>query len=71
MSRINNIEVVLKNQYERGYQKGIRHGLKLMEERLLLACENGNPIEINGGAYFIKDAISNLHDIFTDLEGEE
>lgn len=68
MSRINNMEIVLKNQYEKGYQDGIKHGLKLMEQRLLLACENGNPIEIGGRAYFIKSDIQNLKDIFEDLE---
>lgn len=41
-----------------------------MEERLLLACENGNPIEINGRAYFIKSDIQNLRDIFEDLEAD-
>lgn len=71
MSRINNMESVLKNQYERGYQDGIKHGLKLMEQRLLLAYENGNPINIEGRAYFVKSDIQNLKDIFEDLEGEE
>ena len=60
----------IKEIYERGYQDGIKHGLKLMEERLLLACENGNPIEINGRAYFIKSDIQNLRDIFEDLEAD-
>lgn len=68
MSRIHNMETVLKNQYERGYHDGIKHGLKLMAERMLLACENGNPIEINGRAYFIKSDIQNLRDIMDDLE---
>ena len=56
--------------YEKGYQDGIKHGLKLMEERLLLACENGNPINIGGRAYFIKSDIRNLRDIFEDLEAD-
>lgn len=40
-----------------------------MKQRMLLACENGNPIELNDGrAYFIKSDIDNLRDIFADLE---
>lgn len=45
-----------------------------MKERMLLACQNGTPIELNDGrAYFAKDAISNLRNIFDTLErnGEE
>ena len=68
MSRINNMETVLKNQYERGYQDGVIVGVRLMQERMLLACENGNPVEIDGRAYFIKSDIQNLRDIFEDLE---
>lgn len=70
MSRINNMETVLKNQYAIGYQDGIKQGVKLMEERLLFACENGNPIEVKDRAYFIKDDIQNLREIFKDLESE-
>lgn len=39
-----------------------------MQEKMLLACENGTPIEIDGRAYFIKSDIQNLHDMFADLE---
>lgn len=62
--------LTIKESYEKGYQDGIRHGMKLMKERLLLACEKGNPIDINGRAYFIKSDIQNLRDIFEDLERE-
>lgn len=48
--------------------RGILIGIKLMQERMLLACENGNPISINGKAYFIKSDMQNLHDIFSDIE---
>lgn len=41
-----------------------------MQERMLLACENGTPISINGRAYFIKSDMQNLHDIFSDLEAD-
>lgn len=50
-------------------QKGISQGIRLMEERMLLACKNGNPLDIRGKAFFIKSDIANLRDIFEDLEG--
>lgn len=61
----------LKEMLEREYQRGIITGVRLMEKRILLACEKGNPINIEGRAYFIKSDIQNLKDIFEDLEGEE
>ena len=38
-----------------------------MQERMLLACENGNPIEIDNRAFFVKSDIDNLRDVFADL----
>lgn len=52
------------------YQKGIERGINLMEQRLILACENGNPINIEGKVYFIRSDMENLRYIFEDLEGE-
>lgn len=48
--------------------RGIEAGIRLMQERMLLACDNGTPIEIDGKAYFVKSDMQNLHDIFADLE---
>lgn len=42
-----------------------------MKERMLLACENGNPIEIDNRGYWIKSDIDNLRDIFADLEADK
>lgn len=59
----------LNQQLESAYQQGILHGIKLMENRMLLACENGTPIAIRNRAYFIKSDLQHLvHDIFADLE---
>lgn len=58
----------LKIMLDQAERKGIEQGIKLMQERMLLACEYGNPISINGKAYFIKSDMQNLHDIFADLE---
>lgn len=58
----------LEKLLEKKYQEGVCEGVKLMKERMLLACENGNPIEINNRGYWIKSDIDNLRDIFADLE---
>ena len=47
-------------------------GVKLMQQKMLSACENGTPIELlDGRAYFIKSDMQNLHDIFSDLETDK
>lgn len=53
------------------YLRGVEYGIKLMEHKLLVACENGNPINIEGRACFIKSDIDNLRDIFMDLERDK
>lgn len=60
----------LKVMLDQAERRGIEQGIKIMQQRMLLACENGTPIEINGEAYFIHDAISNLRGIFSDLEAD-
>ena len=50
------------------YNKGVLDGIKLMKQRMLLACENGTPIEINGRAYFVRSDLQNLRDLMDDLE---
>ena len=45
------------------YNLGVKTGINLMKRRMLLACENGKPIEINQRAYFIKNDIQNLRNI--------
>lgn len=63
------LETMLQAQYQKGATEGTQMGIRLMEERLLLACENGNPIGIKGRAYFVKSDIQNLRDAMDDLEG--
>ena len=58
----------LEKLLERKYQEGVCQGVKLMKQRMLLACENGNPIEIDNRAFFVKSDIDNLRDIIADLE---
>lgn len=56
------LELKLKEQF--------LNGMEEMKQRMLQACENGIPINIEGRAYFIKSDMENLRDIFADLEDE-
>lgn len=58
----------LKQQFETAYHKGILHGVQLMKNRLLLACENDTPIEIDGKAYYVQSDIEHLQQIFRKIE---
>lgn len=62
------LETILQAQYQKGIAEGTQMGIRLMKERLLLACENGNPVGIKGRAYFAKSDIQNLRDIMDDME---
>lgn len=61
----------LKIMLDQAERRGIEQGIKIVQQRMLLACENGTPISINGRAYFIKSDMQNLHDIFSDLEADK
>lgn len=58
----------LKVMLEQAERRGIKQGIRIMQQRMLLACENGTPINIEGRSYFIKSDMENLRDIFADLE---
>ena len=60
----------LKELLDVAEELGRVEGIRLMQKKMLLACENGTPIEIDGRAYFIKSDMQNLHDIFTNLEDD-
>ena len=60
----------LKIMLDQAERRGIEQGIKIVQQRMLLACENGTPISINGRAYFIKSDMRNLQDIFSDLEAD-
>lgn len=51
-------------------QRGFEKGVEYMKQLILDACDNGTPLEIDGVAYFVRDAISNLRDIFDDIEAD-
>lgn len=60
-------EKELKAKLEQAERRGIELGIRLMQNRMLLACENGTPIDINGRAYFIRSDIDNLRQIMNSL----
>lgn len=44
------LEVVKAAEYKRGFMDGV----KLMEQRMIMAAESGKAIEIDGRAYFTR-----------------
>lgn len=58
----------MKEIYAEGIKEGILEGVRLMEQRMLLAAEHGTPIDIDGRAYFIQDDIEHLKEIFAEIE---
>lgn len=58
----------LQTMLEIAEKRGIEQGINIMKRKILLAYENGTPINIKGRAYFIKSDLENLLDIFADLE---
>ena len=53
---------------KKAYKKGFAEGVRLMEQRMLLAAENGTPIDVDGRAYFVQDDIDHLKKIFAEIE---
>ena len=54
--------------FQDAFEQGIVTGIKLMEQKILKACEEGKPIEIDGRVYFVKSDIQNLREIFAKME---
>lgn len=63
-------EKELNQLLEKKYQEGVCTGVKLMKQRMLLASENGTPVNIEGRAFFLHSDLQNLRAIFEDLEVE-
>lgn len=60
-----------EKELENSFNSGVITGIKIMEQRMLLACENGTPIALSDGrAYFIYNDLQNLQSVFTDLEAD-
>ncbi len=54
--------------FQDAFEQGIVTGIKLMEQKILKACEEGKPVEIDGRVYFVKSDIQNLREIFDKME---
>lgn len=48
--------------------RGIEAGIRLMQEKMLLACEKGTPIEIDGKAYWIQSDLEHLRQVMDLLD---
>ena len=58
----------LNQLLEKKYQEGVLEGVQLMKERMLLACQNGTPIELSDGrAYFVQNDIDHLRQVIKSL----
>lgn len=58
----------MKLMFQDAFEQGIVTGIKLMEQKILKACEEGKPVEIDGRVYFVKSDIQNLREIFAKME---
>ena len=58
----------MKFMFQDAFEQGIVTGIKLMEQKILKACEEGKPVEIDGRVYFVKSDIQNLREIFDKVE---
>ena len=62
---------MLKEIYAEGVKEGILEGVRLMEQRMILAAKNGTPIDVDGRAYFIQDDMEHLKEIFAEIERKQ
>ena len=60
----------LEKLLEEKYREGIVVGVELMKQKMLSACENESPVEISGRAYFVRNDLQHLQDVFTELEAD-
>lgn len=60
-------EKELKVLLDHAERRGIEQGIRLMKEKMLLACEKGTPIEIDGGAYWIQNDLEHLRQVMDSL----
>ena len=62
-------EQELKAKLDQAEKKGIELGIRLMQNRMLLACENGTPIELpDGRVYWVRSDIEHLRQVMDSIE---
>lgn len=57
----------LKEMLDVAEEIGKVEGIRLMQEKMLLACENGTPIEIDGRVYWIQNDLEHLRQVMNSL----
>lgn len=54
---------------EQAESNGVLIGIKLMQERMLLACKNGTPIELpDGRVYWVQSDIEHLRAVMDSIK---
>ena len=56
-------EQQLQNKLDEYYNRGIQQGIRMVKDKMLLACKKGTPIEIDGRVYYIRSDLENLKEI--------
>ena len=56
-------EQQLQDKLDEYYNRGIQHGIRMMKDKMLLACRKGTPIEIDGRVYYIRSDLDNLKEM--------
>ena len=56
-------EQQLQDKLDEYYNRGIQHGIRMMKDKMLLACKKGTPIEIDGRVYYIRNDLDKLKEI--------
>lgn len=60
----------MNNLISAARQEGYEVGKKEIEQKIINAIENGDPIEYNGRAWFIVDDMTNLRLMFQDFQND-
>ena len=60
--------VQAREEIDQAQKKGIEIGVRLMQERMLLACENGTPIAIKGKGYWVQSDIEHLRVVMNSIK---
>lgn len=56
-------EQQLQDKLDEYYNRGIQQGIRMVKDKMLLACKKGTPIEIDGRVYYIRSDLDNLKEI--------
>lgn len=56
-------EQQLQNKLNEYYNRGIQQGIRMVKDKMLLACKKGTLIEIDGRVYYIRSDLDNLKEI--------